>query len=166
MPPIHHHALAPELLGDLLAQLPQLIPQLGGLFILSLLGGIMHMLLQLPPFPPIRTRNPLLQPQTHHSRRLVHQIHRLIRPAFLGQIPPGHGHCRRNGPVGIAHLMELLKLPLKPPEDLHGLPFRRLRHLHLRKPPAQGRVPEDIFPVFLPGGSADHLNLAPAQGRL
>ena len=52
------------------------------------------------------------------------------------------------------------------PQDLQALFHGGGSHLHGAKAPGQGRVRLHPAAVFLPGGSPDDLDAAPAQGRL
>ena len=51
-------------------------------------------------------------------------------------------------------------------QNCHGGLLRGLLHRNGTEPPFQRRVLFNILPVFLPGGSPQHLQLPPAQGRL
>ena len=163
-----HHRRPPLTapLLKLLPQLSQLIPQLRCFFVLPMLHCALHLLFQRLPMPPFSARDPLFQPQAHHCRSLIHQIHGLIRPAPLGKVPSRQLHCRSNCIVCVVYPVELLKIPLKPLQDFHGFPFRGLRHLYLRKSPAECGIPLDILPILLLRGCADHLDLPPSQRRL
>ena len=55
---------------------------------------------------------------------------------------------------------------LEAPQDLDGVRHRWLTHHHRLEAPFQGRIPLDVLAVFIQGGGADALQLAPGQGRL
>ena len=53
---------------------------------------------------------------------------------------------------------------LQGPEDGKGGLAAGLLHRHRPEPALQGGILFNIFPVFLPGGGPQHLQLSPAQG--
>src|SRR5712691_3605208 len=102
----------------------------------------------------------------HASRRLVHQVDRLV-----GQRPVGHVADRQLGRrfdrlVGDGHAMVLLVEALHPVEDGDGLDQRRLVDEDRLEAALQGRVLLDVLAVLVERGGADALDLTARQRRL
>ena len=100
------------------------------------------------------------------GRRLVQQIHRLIRQKMIRQIPAAQIHRRLHGLGGNAQAVVLFQP--RPEGFQHGQRFRprRLPDDHRPETALQRGVFFDVLAVFLQGGGPDDLNLAAAQSRL
>ena len=97
---------------------------------------------------------------------LVNQVDGLVGQVAVGNIPLTHGHRQAAHVRADGHLVERFIIGSNTPDDLHRLVNGGLFHNDGLEAPLQGRVLFDVLAVFREGGSADDLDLAPAQGGL
>ena len=144
------------------------VPQLGGLLIV--LGGDSgilvldqggDLLLQA-----LELGRDLLRLHPHPAGGLVHQVDGLVGQETVVDIPGGQGYGGLQGLVGDLELVVLLIALPQALEDLQTGLLAGLAHLDRLEPALQGGVLFDILAVLIERGGADHLDLAPAQGRL
>ena len=98
--------------------------------------------------------------------RFVHQIDGLVRQLAIGNVAMGQGRRRYDCRVGdvdaVVHLVALFQSP----QDGNGVLDAGLFHQHLLEAPLQRRVLLDVLAVFVEGGGAHAVELAPGQRRL
>ena len=97
---------------------------------------------------------------------LVHQVDGLIRQEPVADVPVGQGGGGDQGIILDLYAMKYLIPLLQAPQDGNGILHRRLLHHDRLEPPGQGRILFNILAVFIQGGGADAVELAPGQHGL
>ena len=165
----HLRRRLPPKLIQLLLQLQHPGAVLGDLFKILLLGAFqLHLLIGQPVQLILQGRDPAQGggTQVHIGAGLIQQVDGLIRHEPVGDIPVGQIDRLNDDLIGDEHAVEGLIIALDAPEDVLRLRQRGLVDDHRLEAALQRGVLFDIFAVFLQGGGADDLDLAPAQGGL
>ena len=103
---------------------------------------------------------------TNLGARLIHQVNGLVRQEPVGDIPVRQGSSGNDGTVGNLHAVEHLIPLLEATENGNGVFHRRLVDHDRLEPAGKGRVFFNIGAIFVQGGSADAVQLAPRQHGL
>ncbi len=162
--------LLPGLLAllKLLAQGVLTVTPFGGfLKVLGAGGGvlffqnILQLLLQLP-----QLLGRGLAGQVHHRRGFVHQINGFVRQVTVRQITHRESDGSLNRLGRNLHAVVRLVAVAQALQNSNGFLLAGFVHRHRLKTPLQRRVLFNIFAIFVNGGCAHALQLAPGQGRL
>ena len=101
-----------------------------------------------------------------HGAGLVHQVDGFVGQKAVGDVPVGQGGRGDQGAVLNLDTMEHLVALLEPPQDGDGVLYGGLVHQHRLEPALQRGVLLDVLAVFVQGGGADAMQLAPGQKGL
>ncbi len=153
---------------DLLPDLADLVPQLGGALVLLAGDGLVLVPLQfLGPALQVADVPPrCLGPQPDPRAGLVDEVDRLVRQEAVGDVAVGQlrrGHQRL---VGVPDLMVRLVAVPQAAQDRDRVVHGRLGHQDRLEPPGQRGVLLDVLAVLIERGRADDVQLAAGQGRL
>ena len=140
------------------------VPQLGGLFEFPLPYRFVQLLFQLFSGRAAPGQLHFLHPRPGSA--FVQQVDGFVRQIQVGQVPPGQAHRLLHRFLGNPQMVMPLQPRLQRPENRKRCLLPRLLHHHRAEAPFQRRVLFNIFPVFLPGRRAQHLQLAPSQSGL
>ena len=143
------------LLGELLA-----LRRLGGHEVLPLEGDVLQVPLDLHPAVDVRVV------KVHIGAGLVDQVDGLVRQETVGDVPLGQHHCLAQHPLGDGDAVVILIVMGDALENFQGILQAGLVDGHRLEAALQGSVLFDVLAVFVEGGGADDLNLAPGQGGL
>ncbi len=153
---------------DLLADLADLVAQLGGVLVLLAGDGLVLV--------PLQFLGPVLQvahlpagrgdPQPDPGTGLVDEVDRLVRQETVGDVAVGQLDGGRQRLVGVAHLVVRLVAVTQAAQDSDRVVHRRLGHQDGLEPPGQRRVLLDVLAVLIQRGRADDVQLAAGQGGL
>ena len=102
----------------------------------------------------------------HAAARLVDQVDRFVRHKSVRNIAGRQMGGRVESLVGDDQLVVLFVAGTHPPQDLDRLFDRRLVDQDRLEAPFERSIALDMFAVFVQCRSADHLQFAPAEGRL
>ena len=97
---------------------------------------------------------------------LVHHVNRFVRQKSSGDVTLGKFHRRLERFVGQLRLVMRFVFRPQSFQNLDRFFNRRRIHFHGLESSLQGRVFLDVLAIFVQGGGAHTLQLAPAQGRL
>ena len=148
--------------------LADLVPQLGGAFVLLAGDGLVLVPLQLlsPSLQVAHVPARRLGPQPDPRAGLVDQVDRLVGQEAVGDVAVGQlrgGHQRL---VGVADLMVGLVAVAQAAQDRDRVVHGRLGHQDRLEPPGQRRVFLDVLAVLIERGRAGDVQFAAGQGRL
>ena len=104
--------------------------------------------------------------QPHPGGGLVDEVDSLVGQVAVGNISGGELHGGVNGLVGDGHLVVGLVAVFQALEDFNGLVLAGLPHHDRLEPALQGGVLLNVLAVFVDGGGANDLEVAPGQGGL
>ena len=148
--------------------------QRGDLLVIRLRTLLRPLLLQHGPFffkvidLPLKLHPPgdvrVLQVQV--GAGLIDQVDGLIRQKTVRDVPLAQQHRLTQDAVGDLDAVIRLVVGGQTLEDLDGILDGRLVHRHRLEPSLQGAVLLDGLAVFIKGGGADDLDLAPGKSRL
>ena len=163
----------------LLPEAGQLLSQLGRLrFDLDepFLGMLLRLLRQLPrrqfqlqepPLHLVDFARHALQFHRDPTRRLVHEVDRLVGQEPVGDVAMRQLRSCHEGRVLDLHPLVVRLVPrLESPQDRDRVFHTRLADHHRLKPPLEGRVFLDVLAVFVERRRADAPQLAAGQRRL
>ena len=163
-----HPGRPPGQLVELLPDLADLVPQLGGVLVLLAGDGLVLVPLQFlgPPLQVAHVPAGGRDPQPDPRAGLVDQVDRLVRQEAVGDVAVGQlgrGHQRL---VGVAHLVVGLVAVAQAAQDRDRVVHGRLGHQDRLEPPGQRRVLLDVLAVLVQRGRADDVQLAAGQRGL
>ena len=148
--------------------------QRGDLLVIRLRTLLRPLLLQHGPFffkvidLPLKLHPPgdvrVLQVQV--GAGLIDQVDGLIRQKTVRDVPLAQQHRLTQDAVGDLDTVIRLVVGSQTLEDLDGILDGRLAHRHRLEPSLQGAVLLDGLAVFIKGGGADDLDLAPGKSGL
>ena len=163
----------------LLPEAGQFLPQFGRLrfdldepllgMLLRLLGELPRRQFQLhePPLHLVDLARHALQFHRDPTRRLVHEVDRLVGQEPVGDVAMRQLRSRHEGRILDLHPLVMRLIPrLESPQDRDRVLHARLADHHRLKPPLEGRVFLDVLAVFVERRRADAPQLAAGQCRL
>ena len=155
-------------LVELLPDLADLVPQLGGVLVLLAGDGLVLVALQF--------LGPALQfahlpagggdPQPDPRAGLVDEVDRLVRQEAVGHVAVGQLGRGGQRLVGVAHLVVGFVAVAQAAQDRDRVVHGRLGHQDRLEPPGQRRVLLDVLAVLVQRGRADDVQLAAGQRGL
>ena len=116
------------------------------------------------PFELVYLRRHRIDFDAQHGCRLVDEIDSLVRQEPVGDVPIRKGHRGDSGIVLNSYAVVNLVFFFDSPEDGNGVLDRRFQDHYRLKPPLQGAVLLDVFPVFIEGRCPDAMKFTPRQG--
>ncbi len=163
----HRGRVAAQIL-DLLPDLADLVPQLGGVLVLLVRDGLVLVPLQFPgpalqvAHLPARRRDPQPDP----GAGLVDQVDRLVGQEAVGHVAVGQLDGGYQRLVGIAHLVVCFVAVAQAAQDRDRVVHGRFGHQDRLEPPGQCRVLLDVLAVLVQRGRPDDVQLAAGEGGL
>ena len=149
----------------------QLLLNLGktalGAFVFFLLqGGLLNFQLDDLPVDLVQLRGHGVHFRSDLGAGFIDQVNGLVRQEPVGDIPVGKGGGGNDGRVRDLDTVEHLIPFLQAPENGNGVLHRGLIYRHGLEPALQCGVLFNILAVFVQGGGADAVQLAPGQHGL
>ena len=152
------------LVGELLFELREAIFRCGVLLLLQRLP--FHLALHDGALDLVDLRRHRINFHLQPRRRLVHEVHRLVRQKAVADVAIREHRCGDDRRILNAHAVVHLVAFLEPAQNRDGVLDARLIHLHRLEAPLQRRVLLDILAILVERRRADGAQLAACERGL